>query len=155
MNIDPREFEQQERALREDAGYREVARALRRAPGEPPTDFAASVAALAAAEAAPVHAQPAVALGRTASAHAADGVLERRLLRALAVAFAASGAVVAAIYGREWLGGFAAMASALGGSTALNWVLAVAACVALSWAFAQGSPGFGRRSTPDTRSTHR
>lgn len=134
MNIDPREFELQERALREDAAYREVAQALRRSPGEPPADFAASVAALASAEA--------------AGAAASESRIERWLLRALAMVLGLSSIGALAIYGGEWLrgvrDGFDAIVPALGGSTAVNWVLAAGACMALSWAFTQGAPRFGR-----------
>ncbi|MGN6112976.1 MAG: hypothetical protein ACTHOC_08215 [Luteimonas sp.] len=133
MNTDPREFELQERALREDAAWRDVARALRRSPGEPPADFAASIAALAAAEAAPA---------RTAATP--EGRIERWLLRALAVVLGVSCVVALAIYGGEWLGGitegFDAIAPAIGGASALNWALAAGACMALSWAFARSAP---------------
>jgi hypothetical protein len=136
MNIDPREFELQERALREDAGYREVARALRRSPGEPPADFAASVAALAAGAAlAPAAATP-------------EGRLERWLLRALTAVLGLSCIGALVLYGGEWLAGvrdgFDALVPALGGGTALNWVASAGACMALSWAFAQGAPRLGQ-----------
>jgi hypothetical protein len=139
MNIDPREFERQERALCEDADWRAVAQALRRSPGEPPTDFAASMAAMVqgAAEA------PATATLGAAAAGGSEGRVERWLLRALVVVLGATGLGVLAVYGRAWLGsmatGFDAIAPALGGATAFNWMLAAAACVALSWAFARGA----------------
>lgn len=129
MNIDPREWDLQERALREEPAYREVAAALRRSPGEPPADFAASVAALAAGP---------------ARAATGEGRVERWLLRALAVVLALSCIAAVARYGGEWARGFVegfdAIAPALGGASALNWALAAAACMALSWAFAQGAP---------------
>jgi hypothetical protein len=137
MNTDPREFDLQERALREDAAYREVARALRRSPGEPPADFAASVAALAATDA--------MGMGATSG----EGRVERWLLRALGVVMGVSCLVALVLYGGAWLGGirdgFDAIVPALGGSTALNWVLAAGACMALSWVFARGAPRLAPR----------
>jgi len=134
MNIDPREFELQERALREDAAYREVAKALRRSPGEPPADFAASMAALAVADGA----------GVGAGAPAPEGRVEHWLLRALTVVLGLSCIGALALYGGEWLGGvldgFDAIIPAVGGPTALNWALAAGACMALSWAFTRGMP---------------
>jgi hypothetical protein len=131
MNIDPREWDLQERALREDAAYREVARALRRSPGEPPADFAASVAALVAPAPAP----------------AREDLLEHWLLRAFAMVLAIAFISAIAHYGSLWLEGFEAIAPLLGGSTALNWAVAAGACVVLSWAFAQG----GARLHPPRR----
>ena len=141
MNTDPREFDLQERALREDPAWRDVAQALRVSPGEPPADFAASVAALA-------EAAPAQAPGRAAAAMAAmrggEGNVERWLLRALSVVLAAIGVGVLATYGGAWFDsvpeGFEAIASVLGGAGALNWALAAGACMALSWAFARRTP---------------
>lgn len=96
---------------------RHVDRALQREPDAgPPADFARSVAA------------------RVAGAAATDARVERWLLRGLALAFACSALVVAALYGREWLAGFALLLSAAG-ATAMNWLLALLACVALSWSF--------------------
>jgi hypothetical protein len=133
MNIDPREFELQERALREDAAWRDVARALRRSPGEPPADFAASVAALAGAGVAPA---PAAATP--------EGRIERWLLRALTVVLGLSCIGALALYGGQWLGGvaegFDAVARDIGGPTALNWALAAAACMGMSWGFSRGAP---------------
>jgi hypothetical protein len=117
--------------LREDAAYREVARALRRSPGEPPEDFAASVAALVAPAPAP----------------AREDLLEHWLLRAFAMVLAIAFISAIAHYGSLWLEGFEAIAPLLGGSTALNWAVAAGACVALSWAFAQG----GARLHPPRR----
>ena len=131
MNIDPREWDLQERALREDAAYREVARALRRSPGEPPADFAASVAALVAPAPAP----------------AREDLLEHWLLRAFAMVLAIAFISAIAHYGSLWLEGFEAIAPLLGGSTALNWAVAAGACVALSWGFAPG----GARLHPPRR----
>lgn len=135
MNTDPREFDLQERALREDPAWRDIARALHASPGEPPADFAVSVAAMAAATRAPAPA--AVVRGR-------EGRIERWLLRALSLVLGAIGIGVVATYGNDWFGGvidgFDAIGPALGGSSALNWALAAGACIALSWAFARGKP---------------
>ena len=131
MNIDPREWDLQERALREDAAYRQVARALRRSPGEPPADFAASVAALVPA----------------APAQAREDLLEHWLLRAFALVLGIAFVGAIAHYGALWLEGFEALAPLLGGSTALNWAATAGACMALSWAFAQG----GARLYPPRR----
>ena len=135
MNTDPREFDLQERALREDPAWRDVARALRVSPGEPPADFAMSVAAIA--EAASAHAPAATARG-------GEGRIERWLLRTLSLVLAAIGIGVLATHGNDWFGsvpgGFEAIAAVLGGSTALNWVLAAGACMALTWMFARGAP---------------
>lgn len=144
MNIDPREWDLQERALREDAAYREVARALRHSPGEPPADFAASVAALAAAAPVPsTDASSVAALGRASSAGRED-LLEHWLLRAFAMVLGGAFVYALARYGALWREGFEAIAPVLGGSTALNWLVAAGACVALSWAFAQRGPWIGR-----------
>jgi len=136
-DIDPREWERQERAMGEEPGYRRVAQALRRSPGEPPADFAASVAALAAADAA-------------AHAHASsvpatpEGRVERWLLRALGVVLVVASVAALARYGGDWLvvarAGFDALVPLLGGASALNWALAAGACMGLSWAFTQGAP---------------
>ena len=143
MNIDPREWDLQERALREDAAYREVARALRRSPGEPPADFAASVAASVAALATPAQARAVSAADASPSA-LADGVFERSVLRAGAAVLGLAFVYAIVRYGDAWREGFGAIAAVLGGSTALNWVVAAGACMALSWAFMQGEPRFGK-----------
>lgn len=143
MNIDPREWDLQERALREDAAYREVARALRRSPGEPPADFAASVAASVAALAKPAPAS-AVSAADPSPSTAAEGLFERAVLRAGAAVLGLALVYAIARYGDAWRDGFGALVALLGGSTALNWVMAAGACMALSWAFTQGEPRFGR-----------
>jgi hypothetical protein len=143
MNIDPREWDLQERALREDAAYREVAQALRRSPGEPPADFAASVAALAAAHASTPAAAGADATGASVSTPI-EGVLERWVLRGGALVLGLAFVYAIAHYDEAWREGFGAMVALLGGSTALNWIVAAGACMALSWAFTQGEPMFGR-----------
>lgn len=94
-----------------------IDRALRREPDAgPPADFARSVVAW------------------VAQASTTDARLERWLLGGLALVFACSALAVVALYGREWIAGFALLLPAAG-ATALNWVLALLACVALSWSF--------------------
>jgi hypothetical protein len=129
--IDEREWQAQERALREvragaaprDAAlggddalvarYRDVARALAVPPASGlHAGFATEVAQLAAKR----HAAP-------------DAGLERGLLRMLVLAMALSSAVVVAVYGVQW---WRASAQLLG-TDALGWTIAVAACAALSW----------------------
>jgi hypothetical protein len=140
MNIGPRkhdsgfdepEWQAQERALREErngvaagddplvARYRQVARALRQpADSAPPPDFARTVAARVAA----AHAPP-------------DMRLELALLRALSGLLGMSAIVAAALYGGQWLHAFAALLPPIVTGTALNWALALGACLALSWGF--------------------
>lgn len=148
MNIDPREWDLQERALREDAAYREIAQALRRSPGEPPAGFAASVAAAVAAQAAVAHASATHADSMPAAsgsaAAAAEGVFERWVLRAGAAVLGLALVYAIVRFGDAGREGFGAIVAMLGGSTALNWVVAAGACMALSWAFTQGEPRFGR-----------
>lgn len=134
MNIDPREWDLQEQALREDAAYREVARALRRSPGEPPADFAATVVASVAA----------LAPAPGPASAAADGLFERWVLHAGAAVLGGAFVYAIARYGDAARAGFGTIEAMLGGSTALNWVVAAGACMALSWAFTQGEPRFGR-----------
>ena len=132
QRIDEHEWLAQERALREEragaitadddallARYRQVARALRRPlPDALPADFARSVAL------------------RVAAAHAApDMRLEQLLLRALSLLLAVSAIAAMALYGGEWLRAFAAVLPSLAVGTALNWALALAACLGLSWSF--------------------
>lgn len=105
-----------------------IDRALHREPDAgPPADFARSVVA------------------RVAQASATDARLERWLLRGLALVFACSALAVVALYGREWIAGFALLLPAAAGATALNWLLALLACVALSWSFEQLRPASRRR----------
>lgn len=97
---------------------RHIDRALRREPDAgPPADFARSVAV------------------RAEQASTADARLERWLLRGLGVAFACAALAACAVYGREWLAGFALLSPAVAGATALNWVLSGLGCIALSWSF--------------------
>ena len=124
-----REWQAQERALRDErngaargddplqARYRLIARALRQPlPHAPPDDFAAQVAARARMQAA--HAPP-------------DLRIEQHLVRALIAVLALSAAVAVAWYGPQWL---QAIAVLLPGA-ALNWTLALMACVGVSWSF--------------------
>ena len=124
-----REWQAQERALHDErngaapgddplqAHYRRVARALRRPlPHALPDDFAARVAARARRQAA--HAPP-------------DLRIEQRLVRVLVAVLALSAAVAVAWYGQQWL---QAITVLLPGA-ALNWTLALTACVGLSWSF--------------------
>lgn len=119
--VDDREWDSQERGLRaaRDRGmdamdptaesYRRVARAVLNAPRcEPPADFAAGIVARIAVQ---------------------DAGIERALFRCLLLVLATSSAVVAALYGGQW---WQAMQGMFSGG-ALRWVLAGAACTALSW----------------------
>lgn len=146
MNIGPRtqdarfdehEWQLQERALREQrsgiaggddpllAQYRQVARVLRQpSAGAPPADFARAVAAaVAAAPASP------------------DTRLELLLLRALSGLLGVSAIVAAVLYGGQWLPAFAALLPATATGTAFNWVLALCACLGLSWSFGRWQRG--------------
>ena len=152
MNIDPRknsdgsidehEWLAQERALREEragaiaagddpllARYRQVARALRRPlPDALPADFARSVAM------------------RVGTAHAApDMRLEQQLLRVLSLLLAVSAIAALVLYGGQWPRAFAAALPSLAVGTAMNWALALAACLGLSWSFERLRSGLQRR----------
>lgn len=120
------EWQLQERALREERDstadgddpvltqYRQVARALRRNSLEVPHDFAATVAGAV----------------RLPSAPAA---WERGLLRGLFAMLGLSGLGAAVLYGGQWLQGFVVLWSSAPVTT-YNWMLALAACLAVSWA---------------------
>ena len=124
-----RDWQAQERALHDErigaalgddplqAHYRRVARALRQPlPHALPDDFAIRVAARARLRAA--HAPP-------------DLRIEQRLVRALVAVLALSAAVAVAWYGQQWLHAIAALLP----GAAMNWTLALMACVGLSWSF--------------------
>jgi hypothetical protein len=124
-----REWQAQERALHDErlgvasgddplqAHYRLVARALRQPlPDALPGGFAEQVAARARLQA--VHAPP-------------DLRIEQRLVRVLVAVLALSAAVAVAWYGPQW---WQAVTTLLPGA-ALNWTLALMACVGLSWTF--------------------
>lgn len=129
--IDACEWEAQERALRDAragvacqdpqaARYRAVVDALRQPlPDVLPPDFAARVAARAGA--APPR--------RAASV---DARLEGLLVRGLTALLGLSGAVTAALYGQQWLPAILAPLP-LDSASALNWALALAACVGMNW----------------------
>ena len=123
--IDEREWQAQERALRDAREgvasgdplarrYRAVVDALRTPlPDALGSDFAAQVAAQA----------------RNAPL---DARLEGSLVRTLATLLGLSGAVTAAIYGRQWLPAILEPLH-LDTASALNWALALSACVAMTW----------------------
>lgn len=129
---DEREWRLQERALHDAraggggrgttadhdpllAQYRLVAHALRQEWSAVPADFSTSV--LDAVQPAPVN---------------ASARLERWLLGGLFAVFVLSGLVVAALYGGQWLQGFALLWSQAP-ATSHNWLLALGACIVLSW----------------------
>ena len=132
--IDEREWQAQERAMREARDgtastdpmamrYRRVADALREPlPDLLPPDFAAQVARQAEATAtAPVIAEP-----------PADKGFEFNLMRGLLGLLGLGSAVVAAMYGRAWLAPTLELLH-LDSNVAVNWALALAACVGASW----------------------
>jgi hypothetical protein len=128
-SIDEREWQAQERALQEErlhlasgdprlAPYRAVARVLRQpVPHGLPADFARALAAR---------------LGRAPL----DTRVEQGLLRGLVALFGLSAAVVAALYGQAWVPAILAVLPA-SSPNATHWLLAVVACVGMSWAFDQ------------------
>ena len=99
-----------------DADDLRIARALRRTPAvDLPHDFATRVAKLARAQ------------------QASASLLEQRMLRGLTLVFGLSSAASVAYYGHAWV---AALAKTLpGGSDALGWAAAAAACVGANWAW--------------------
>jgi hypothetical protein len=126
--FDEREWQLQERALREErdgaptgddpalADYRTVARALRTPLAiDLPSDFAAQVSARAAAR------------------HAAEGRLEQVLTHALLGALALAAVVVSMQYGGSWLRDGLALLPARHWDLGVQWGLAVIACLGLSW----------------------
>ena len=134
--LDEREWQAQERAriaartgdgasLAQDplaTRYRRVADALRTPlPDALPADFAARMAQVVQAPAAPVD----VPLG--------EARFESGLMRGLIGVFALAGAVVAAMYGAQWLPPILGLLR-LDSASAVNWALALAACVGTSWA---------------------
>lgn len=127
MNIDKdNEWLAQERALQDEradvassndplvARYRVIVRALRQPqPAALPADFARTLAAQ-------VQHMP------------LDTRVEQGLMRALVALMAVSGAVVAALYGQDWWPAIASLLP-LSSGVAINWALALAACVGASW----------------------
>ena len=131
-DADEREWSAQERALHEErigapmsedpllAAYRDVARALRAPlPDGLPADFAATVAARCRAE----HARARV-----------DTRLEQQVQRLLLATLAVAAIAVVALYGGQWLRASADALPLFDSSVARNWLGALAACLALSWA---------------------
>lgn len=131
MIPDEREWQAQEMAMRcERAGrdlpaadtvgaaYLTIAKALNQ-PLEPllPADFAFRVAAMAA---------------NSRPAQEVESPLERILLFGLACVFGISALVAVMLYGSSWLGNSLGMLAQVGTSD-LTWVLALAACLAVSW----------------------
>lgn len=124
-----REWRLQERALHDEragaatgddpllAQYRSVARALRQAQPAVPEDFAAVVASAARARVA---------------ATASSSTFERGLLRGLFAILVLSGLVATVLYGGQWMQGFALLWSRAP-IAASNWMLLLAACIAMSW----------------------
>jgi hypothetical protein len=123
--IDEREWQAQERA-RQDARagtpstdplaarYRAVADALRAPPPDVlPADFAARVAAQV--RHAPL-----------------DARFEGTLVRTLTTLLGLSGAVTAAVYGKQWLPAILGPLQ-LDSASAMNWALALGTCVAMTW----------------------
>ncbi|KGQ18140.1 hypothetical protein LF41_1494 [Lysobacter dokdonensis DS-58] len=135
-HIDSQEWTAQERAMRDArAGlpstdplamrYRKVADALRAPVADQlPADFAASVARLAEANAC----APEPALVQSARA----GMLERTLLRATLAVLGLGSAVVVAMWGPTWIAPIASFLR-LDSAGAVNWALALAACVGTTW----------------------
>lgn len=132
MTPDEREWQAQETAMRcEREGrdlpapdalgvdYLPIARALNQ-PLDPmlPSDFAARVAALA-----------------TVRRHSeqAESRLERLLLLGLAIVFGLCALGAVGIYGGNWLANSFSMLAQIGSPT-LAWPIALAGCLALSWA---------------------
>ena len=123
--IDEREWQAQEHALRDAREgvastdplarrYRAVVDALRAPlPDALPVDFAVQVMARA-------HDMP------------LDARLEGSLVRTLATLLGLSGAVTAAIYGRQWLPAILGPLH-LDTASAMNWALALGACMAMTW----------------------
>jgi len=123
--VDEHEWEMQERGLRAirdpEAGgmdpaadsYRRVAAALNCAPrSEPPRDFAAEMAMQIDQQ---------------------NAGIEQALFRGLFLGLAVSAIVVTALYGGRWWQAMQATPT----DGALQWVAAVAGCVALSWVIGQ------------------
>jgi hypothetical protein len=132
--IDEREWLAQERAWRDARDglpstdpmalrYRKVADALRTPlPDSLPEDFAASVARLADFNATAPAAQTDVQ----------DAPFERTLLRGALGILGLGSAVVVAMFGRAWLAPTLGLLQ-LDSAGAVNWALALAACIGATW----------------------
>ena len=124
--IDEREWQAQERALQDARSgmpstdplavrYRAVAEALRAPlPDLLPPDFAARVAA------------------RVVRHAPLDARFEGTLVRTLTTLLGLSGVASAALYGRQWLPAILGPLQ-LDSASALNWALALGACIAITW----------------------
>ncbi len=134
--IDEREWQAQERALRDARDgvpstdplalhYRKVADALRAPlPDGLPADFASQVARRAEAFAR----APEPALVQSAR----SGMLERSLLRGAVAVFGVGSAVVVGIWGPAWIAPTASFLQ-LDSAAAVNWALALGACIGVTW----------------------
>lgn len=131
--IDEREWQMQERALREErfgaaagddpgiAAYRHVARALREPlPDALPSDFAEAIAAQAARL--PVR---------------GESALERWLVRLLYVAFVVSALYFVAQDGGAWLRASVSLLPTADMAAVRSWGLALGACVGMTWGMAR------------------
>ena len=108
------------------ARYRRMSQALRMPMADAlPDDFAAHVARLA---------QAGVVVD--APLDAPDAVFERKLTNLFVGLFAIAAVVVAAIYGSQWLPPILDLLH-LDSAVAVNWALALAACVGTTWATEQ------------------
>ena len=108
------------------ARYRRMSHALRMPMADAlPDDFAAHVARLA---------QAGVVVD--APLDAPDAALERKLTNLFVGLFAVAAVVVAAIYGSQWLPPILDLLH-LDSAVAVNWELALAACVGTTWATEQ------------------
>lgn len=137
--IEEREWQAQERARLEArngaatpsddpmvARYRKLSRALRTPMTETlPDDFAANVARLAQ-----------VGVVAQAPAEAPEAAFELGLTRALIGLFAIAAVVVAAMYGGQWVRPIMDLLH-LDSAVAVNWALALGACVGATWATEQ------------------
>jgi hypothetical protein len=130
---DEREWQLQERALHDErlgvgesedpalARYRQVARVLRQPlPSALPADFATRV------------------IARVGSLHApADMRLEQALTGGLMVLLAMAAVAAFWLYGGDWLRESLALLPRQATGFALNWGVALAACIGLSWSLEQ------------------
>ena len=136
IDIDEREWQAQERALQDArrgapatpgdplaARYRKVADALRVPPADLlPADFAERVARQAQVNAR----APATAPAEP------DPRFEIDLMRAVLAVFGLASAVVVAMYGQQWLPPILQLLH-LDSAVAVNWTLALAACLGTTW----------------------
>ena len=132
-DIDEREWQAQERARLEAriggmsddplvARYRKVSQALRvPMPDALPDDFAAQMARMAKAGVAP-----------PTLAEAPDSPFERDLTRVRVGLFGVAAVVFAAMFGKPWLAPTMELLR-LDSAVAVNWALALGACVGATW----------------------